>query len=283
MKINFIRILVLFLFTIASLDACYRLYQGKEDGYESTICEQKATLLQSGDNRVAQGCNNYEECETITSGNIIEVPFLPPKPSKPSECIDGDYIVQKFDFCSPQCNDNTEYLSQDGKECKTIPTCDIDEYLDESTYECKLIPLAQEKRDAVDRHNEIRVDHYADGEIYWDTTIEQSAQDCVNGIADSGIIEHCKNDYGENLYASTRDDSYIVAIDYWNSEEQYYNYDTNECDSGKVCGHYTQIVWKNSTELGCAKAQILTGDYKNWFVISCQYNPPGNYVGQKPY
>ena len=49
-----------------------------------------------------------------------------------------------------------------------------------------------------------------------------------------------------------------------------------------VCGHYTQIVWKNTERIGCGKA---TSRQNGLFTVYwvCQYDPSGNYVGQKPY
>jgi pathogenesis-related protein 1 len=65
----------------------------------------------------------------------------------------------------------------------------------------------------------------------------------------------------------------------WGSEKKDYTYATNTCAAGKVCGHYTQVVWKKSTEVGCGKA-ICADKSQVW---ACQYTPAGNYVGQKPY
>ena len=41
-------------------------------------------------------------------------------------------------------------------------------------------------------------------------------------------------------------------------------------------GHFTQVVWKSSTELGCG----ISVDSNNRIVGVCNYNPPGNYMGQ---
>jgi allophanate hydrolase subunit 1 len=71
-------------------------------------------------------------------------------------------------------------------------------------------------------------------------------------------------------------------VDNWGSEKQYFIRDgifPNTCRGGwQKCGHYTQIIWKNTTEVGCGLARGAQMDY---FV--CQYNPPGNFQGQKPY
>ena len=55
----------------------------------------------------------------------------------------------------------------------------------------------------------------------------------------------------------------------------------------KVCGHYTQLVWRNSTLLGCAYARCTSNSpfqgVPTWDFWVCDYSPPGNWVGQRPY
>ncbi|WGZ94471.1 MAG: CAP domain-containing protein [Candidatus Thiothrix putei] len=65
----------------------------------------------------------------------------------------------------------------------------------------------------------------------------------------------------------------------WASEIADYDYASNTCVPGKMCGHYTQMVWRNSTEVGCAMA-ICPDKGQIWV---CNYNPPGNVLGEKPY
>lgn len=55
----------------------------------------------------------------------------------------------------------------------------------------------------------------------------------------------------------------------------------------KQCGHYTQIVWRNTTHVGCAtkvcdKNSPFQG-FTRWQFWVCNYSPPGNFVGQRPY
>lgn len=92
-------------------------------------------------------------------------------------------------------------------------------------------------------------------------------------------FKHSGNSFGENLFKGTAG-YYSVgdAIDSWASEQVDYNYENNKCNKGQVCGHYTQIVWKNTKTVGCAK--IICNGNVTWV---CNYDPPGNYVGQKPY
>jgi pathogenesis-related protein 1 len=44
-------------------------------------------------------------------------------------------------------------------------------------------------------------------------------------------------------------------------------------------GHYTQMVWRSTTQVGMGQASCPGGA----LVIVAEYNPPGNYIGQKPY
>lgn len=73
------------------------------------------------------------------------------------------------------------------------------------------------------------------------------------------------------------------------NEEQYYDHATNSCASGEVCGHYTQIVWSTTLAVGCAQASCTTnspfGTFSGgvWENSVCDFNPPGNYVGEAPY
>lgn len=92
---------------------------------------------------------------------------------------------------------------------------------------------------------------------------------------------------GENLYvssaASVSPDDAVAA---WAGEAADYHYDTNACDDGKMCGHYTQLVWADTREVGCGMAvcaNVAGSSLKNATLVVCDYAPGGNIVGQKPY
>lgn len=69
------------------------------------------------------------------------------------------------------------------------------------------------------------------------------------------------------------------VTDSWGSEKADYNYAANTCADGEMCGHYTQMVWESSTEMGCGMA-FCSDDSQVWV---CNYRPAGNYVGLRPY
>jgi uncharacterized protein YkwD len=96
--------------------------------------------------------------------------------------------------------------------------------------------------------------------------------------------------YGENLAAAAPPGSRTNAqvVHDWGAEAADYTYSSNTCAPGKVCGHYTQVVWRDTTQVGCATA-ICTKNSPfgarapKWQLWVCNYTPPGNYVGRKPY
>lgn len=66
-------------------------------------------------------------------------------------------------------------------------------------------------------------------------------------------------------------------IQAWADEVVDYNYKKNTCAKDKLCGHYTQIVWRDTREVGCAKKNYTDGRWKGVIWV-CRYSPPGNYV-----
>jgi pathogenesis-related protein 1 len=140
-------------------------------------------------------------------------------------------------------------------------------------------------------HNEVRAAHGV-GPMTWQPALAATAgawgDMCIDMQAPAGLIDHNPNRsqghpyyVGENIYASSGNATAQGAVSAWAAEEQYYDYPTNSCDPGEVCGHYTQIVWANSVELGCAKRNCPNLAYSS--TIICNYGPGGNISGQQPY
>ncbi len=86
--------------------------------------------------------------------------------------------------------------------------------------------------------------------------------------------------YGENLYVGTA--GYYGTADAvraWAQEKNNYRADeVLQAARTAAIGHYTQMVWRNSRIIGCA-ASLCRG----WLIVVCNYDPPGNFLRQKPY
>jgi hypothetical protein len=106
-----------------------------------------------------------------------------------------------------------------------------------------------------------------------------------------------KPNVGENLYASSVRTPNVSIYDpsepvnSWGNEKTNFDYNTNTCAQGQVCGHYTQVVWANSNNVGCAVQDCPSISGIGWpnggTIAVCQYSPPGNVSingqMQKPY
>jgi hypothetical protein len=95
---------------------------------------------------------------------------------------------------------------------------------------------------------------------------------------------------GEDIAAGAPSQDIAGAVKGWVDEKANFT-PPNTCASGQVCGHYTQIVWSTTTAVGCAQAQCTTGSpwgpdsgaFTHWTMSVCDFNPPGNWVGEAPY
>ncbi|KAM1760672.1 hypothetical protein ACFX12_003520 [Malus domestica] len=118
-------------------------------------------------------------------------------------------------------------------------------------------------------------------DIVWDNAVAAYAQNYANSrIGDCNLVHSNSNGtYGENLAKGSGSFTGVAAVNLWVAEKPNYDYNSNSCVGGQQCLHYTQVIWKNSVKLGCARVQCTNG----WWFVTCNYSPPGNYVGQRPY
>ncbi|KAL7630209.1 UNVERIFIED_CONTAM: hypothetical protein RMT77_019648 [Armadillidium vulgare] len=106
------------------------------------------------------------------------------------------------------------------------------------------------------------------------------AQEWANKIAGQDMMDHrMENDYGENIYMKwSRDPRYKIpgeeAVDSWYEESKDFTYGTEPLDLS--AGHFTQMIWADSEELGVGVAKSKTGK----IYVVANYDPPGNYLGQ---
>lgn len=63
-----------------------------------------------------------------------------------------------------------------------------------------------------------------------------------NRVSEAKALGYAGNSVGENLYV-TSGKSVVMAdvVNAWYNEKKDYHYNTNNCNPGKVCGHYTQV------------------------------------------
>ncbi|XP_011051013.1 PREDICTED: uncharacterized protein LOC105144052 isoform X1 [Acromyrmex echinatior] len=107
----------------------------------------------------------------------------------------------------------------------------------------------------------------------------KTSQDWANILAAKGRLEHKANiDYGENLYCMWSSNPKTIVggeepVNEWYAEEVQHQYG-KEPTTLKT-GHFTQVIWRDSTELGVGMARNRNGEV----YVVCNYNPAGNFLG----
>ena len=137
----------------------------------------------------------------------------------------------------------------------------------------------------IDRHNQARSD-VGVGPVLWSADLARFAQEWANHLASTDCqLTHrprsgeWKSRYGENLFMGPASVYGVdAAVDAWVDEKELYHGKKLNKSNWYDSGHYTQVVWRNTSRIGCAAA--ICG---SMVIVVCNYDPPGNVMGQKPY
>lgn len=124
--------------------------------------------------------------------------------------------------------------------------------------------------------------------LAWSDALAKDAAAYARTLADTRRFQHAEQPQGpgregENLWTGTRGAySYDEMVGHWVAEKK----DVlplpvpQSSRTGRFgdVGHYTQIVWRATTTVGCAMASNATDDY-----LVCRYAPPGNVFGLRDF
>ena len=138
-------------------------------------------------------------------------------------------------------------------------------------------------------------------EMTWDDDLAEVAQ----RYADQCVFGHDENrntpEYaawpgvGQNAYISSSwtsgRSSYnlTAAADAWYAEVNYFNkasissFKSVPSQAGKMIGHYTQMVWASTKEVGCGYSVWTTSDNWTKTLVICNYGAMGNILNQPIY
>jgi Cysteine-rich secretory protein family len=143
--------------------------------------------------------------------------------------------------------------------------------------------LGGQVQEILDAHNNYRT---AVGvpPLQWSDSLAADAQQYAEYLASIGgqLIHSGTPGVGENLAGGPTTYSATDLVELWGREKQYFIGgifpDVSSTGNWADVGHYTQVVWRNTTQVGCGMA--TTGGNT---VMVGRYLPPGNVEGESVY
>lgn len=123
-------------------------------------------------------------------------------------------------------------------------------------------------------------------DLRWNPALAGDAQRWADRLAATGGFAHSpkgeRDNVGENLWAGTRGHFTPEAmVGAWIREKQHFKPgrfpDNSTTGRSADVGHYTQLIWRETGEVGCARA---TGTRED--VLVCRYSDAGNWIGESP-
>ncbi|SOV06641.1 related to PRY1 - strong similarity to the plant PR-1 class of pathogen related proteins [Ustilago sp. UG-2017a] len=129
-------------------------------------------------------------------------------------------------------------------------------------------------------HNDYRARHSAPA-LVWDSTVASASASWAAGCK---WAHTPNNPYGQNIAAGTAPQFGATdSATMWYDEIKLYSFVSGAYSD--ATGHFTQMVWKSSTKLGCAikecsASQMGLGSSGTARYVVCNYDPPGNYLGR---
>ncbi len=124
-------------------------------------------------------------------------------------------------------------------------------------------------------------------DMRWNPSLAVSAQQWADHLARTGRFEHApenrRTPEGENLWAGTKGYySPEAMVSAWIREKRYFKPGTfpDNSTTGNVedVGHFTQVAWRDTRQVGCATARSVRED-----ILVCRYSQAGNYIGEQPF
>ena len=139
-------------------------------------------------------------------------------------------------------------------------------------------PITIFREEILKKHNEIRKAH-GSPELTLNIVLNNMAQNYAKQILDSqgrkAFPINIYNDsaVGENVIISSKKEPNEI-FEKWYNEKNLYDFSLNKFQKGT--GHFTQIVWKTTKEVGFG----LEADDKNNICCVALYYPGGNVIGE---
>lgn len=146
---------------------------------------------------------------------------------------------------------------------------------------------SEQAKEALAYHNKARADVEV-GPLTWSPKLADFAQKWANNLVSNGKckLEHrpgsgeWKGIYGENIAMLVpKKNAALESSEMWYSEISKFKNVILNNTNWYAAGHYTQMVWRNTKSVGIGAAKCSNG----YYIVVANYDPSGNYMGQKAY
>jgi pathogenesis-related protein 1 len=164
-----------------------------------------------------------------------------------------------------------------------LGTCFSQVVINETGYKVSV----KDAQDALELHNNARKEVNVPA-LEWSVELAKYAQEWADfpendnhcQIAHRRRMGKNSRNAGENIISGSGSmfDA-LFASKVWYSEIKNYDHFQSAEMGYQMAGHYTQMVWIKTKKLGIGMATCKDGSS----IIVGNYDPPGNYVGEKPY
>ena len=229
--------------------------------------QQKKDKFISKNNIHLNQNNNYND-KRIFKSQIISYNYN-------NNNIHPKHLSQSFNK-----NNYLNLMNYNNNKNKNIINKDINEPSNLDNKEKVIYELSEEEKDkfineALESHNRYRKRHNSEP-LKLNKDLCEIAQEYAKKLAESNNFIHSGNKYndkplGENIFMSNH---YPISgkftTDNWYNEIKNYNFDDPGFKEG--IGHFTQLVWKSTSEVGFG-IEICTDGF---YYVVANFFPPGN-------
>jgi uncharacterized protein YkwD len=174
--------------------------------------------------------------------------------------------------------------TDDNADLSTTPTENNPSLSSESTLSNNTGNTADIVNTILGIHNRDRAD-VGVPPLTWSDSLAASAQTWAEHMATIDQMVHSDDfSYGENIAGQSHGnspgnlDTLIKMVESWAVEKENWHGGVLTEENAPLVGHYTQMVWKDTKQVGCGVASASVNDY-----LVCHYSPVGNSVGKAPY
>ncbi len=145
----------------------------------------------------------------------------------------------------------------------------------------------EQAEEALTYHNRVRAD-VGVGPLTWSPKLSDFAQKWANNLVSNGKcnLEHRPGSgewagiYGENIAMLVpKKNAALESSEMWYSEISKFQNGILNDSNWYAAGHYSQMVWRNTKSVGIGAAKCSNG----YYIVVANYDPAGNYMGQKAY